>query len=119
VGTWVHDGGPGDRHRRRLTAVRAVGALFGLIAGAVVAVVLVFVGPRHEIVCGNGHRLDDAAEGVFSERIDGPTATFCVVPSELTWVAAAGVLVAGVILGAVLISRALIPEEDRPPPERR
>jgi hypothetical protein len=89
--------------------------MFGLVTGAAVAVVVVFAGPRHEIVCGDGHRLDDAAEAIFSERIDGATATSCVVPSEVTWAAATGVVVAGPVLGAVLISRTLIPEEDRPP----
>jgi hypothetical protein len=66
--------------------VRVVGVVVAaLVASAVVAA----LGPESKVICGRGHFLDRLAQAVMEPlgagHTDGPTATYCGVPSTSAW----------------------------------
>lgn len=78
-----------------MTEERAHGRVtFWLLAFVVLiaAVGVLLAGPTTKVVCGEGHGLDRIAQsvgrGTGGGHIDGPTASYCVVPDDLTWIAA-------------------------------
>lgn len=82
-----------------------VGSTLGLLT----AVVVLFVGPNRQIVCGDGHSLDRLAQDVTrrlgGRHIDGDSASYCVVPDGGTWFLAAVALGALAGLGVVAAVR--------------
>jgi hypothetical protein len=64
-----------------------------VITGLVLAAVVAGLGPSGQIVCGSGHVLDRIAQAVTQPlgagHVDGPGASYCVVPSTNAWVMAA------------------------------
>jgi hypothetical protein len=91
------------QYRRRAT-------LWLLPVALLIAVVIVFAGPATKVVCGKGHWLDRVAQslskGQGGGHTDGPSASYCVVPSDLTWIIAGGILAAALIVVAVRGRRA-------------
>lgn len=74
-------------------------AVAGIIAvSLVVAAVIAGLGGSREVVCGTGNVLDRIAQAVTQPlgagHVDGPAATYCVVPSTSAWVMAAIVFAA-------------------------
>lgn len=74
-------------------------AVAGILGGSLVlAGVVAGLGPSDEVVCGTGDVLDRVAQALAQPlgagHIDGPAATFCVVPSTGAWIMAAIAFVA-------------------------
>ena len=73
----------------------------------VVAAVVAGLGPEDQVVCGTGHTLNRIAQAVMQPlgagHLDGPSATFCVVPSMAAWLMAAVALLAVIGLGALFL----------------
>ena len=97
------DTGPLVRSKRRIGIVQPVAALVAaLVASAIVA----GLGPGGTVICGRGHALNRLAQAVMQPlgagHIDGPTATYCVVPSNTAWLLAAGVFV--LIMGTAVVA---------------
>jgi hypothetical protein len=84
-------------------------AIVGIVGAAFLSGVAAALGPEDTVICGRGHILDRAAQA-FMERlgaghIDGPTATYCVVPSTAAWILAAAVFLSVAIAGLLLARR--------------
>jgi hypothetical protein len=93
----------------RSTALIRIARLAGVVVAAlVVSAVVAGVAPGDTVVCGTGHVLNRLAQALMQPpgagHIDGPTATYCVVPSTTGWLLAIGVFV--VIVGtAIAVAR--------------
>jgi hypothetical protein len=78
------------------------------LAGIVSAVVAAAIGRNTTVICGRGNVLDRIAQWVTvplgAGVIDGPTGSYCVVPSTTAWLLAGVVLVASCAL-AVTVRR--------------
>jgi hypothetical protein len=76
-------------------------ALWLLPVTALAAVAVLFAGPSALVVCGDGHGLDRLAQsvshGLGGGHVDGPAASYCRVPSDVTWI------LAGVVSGSVFV----------------
>jgi hypothetical protein len=76
-----------------------------LAVGAAAAVAVAALGRSEDIVCGTSHVLDRLADSVSGAMgagaIDGPTASFCTVPSTSSWLMAGFLF----LLAAVLAVR--------------
>jgi hypothetical protein len=87
---------------------RALRAALALIVGVAVAVVILFMGPNRDVVCNEGHFLNrmaqDVTGGLGGGHIDGPSASYCVVPANITWVVA-GIAFVGLCCAGIVIAR--------------
>lgn len=81
---------------KRFPIVLAVAGI--IVVSLVVAAVAAGLSGSREVVCGTGNVLDRIAQAVTQPlgagHIDGPAATYCVVPSTSAWVMAAIVFAA-------------------------
>lgn len=70
--------------------------LAALAVGAALATVVVFTGPTDLVVCDSGHGLDDRYQRLSGgNHVDGASASYCEIPTGLTWFASAATLAAG------------------------
>jgi hypothetical protein len=95
--------------------VQAAQLVVLVLVALVVSSVVAGLGPEDTVVCGRGHALDRLAQAIMEPlgagHIDGPSATYCVVPSTGAWLLATCVLL--LIVGAALVVR-----RRRTPPHR-
>jgi hypothetical protein len=82
-------------------------AVAGIGVGSLVlAAVVAALGPSGQVICGTGHLLDRIAQAVTQPlgagHIDGPAASYCVVPSTSAWIMAAIVFVAALASGSLV-----------------
>jgi hypothetical protein len=79
--------------RSRASAASLIGA--GVLGGILLAVSTAAVGPGETVICGEGHLLNRLAQAIMEPlgagHIDGPSASYCVVPSTTAWLLAIGV----------------------------
>jgi hypothetical protein len=103
---WMTDSDDVTRSRGALGSPWSIVAL--LVGALIAATVVAAVGPEDTVICGEGHALNRLAQAIMQPlgagHIDGPAATYCVVPSTVAWLLAGVVLLAGVI-AVVLVAR--------------
>jgi hypothetical protein len=92
-----------DRQRRR--RIQQVAAPIALLLAAFVLT----RGPYATVVCGEGHPLDTTFQSVRNGlgfgHIDGVAASYCMVPTTLTWALVGLLVITSVALAVVAASR--------------
>jgi hypothetical protein len=78
-----------------------------VVASLVLAAVVAALGPSGQVICGTGHPLDRIAQAVTQPlgagHIDGPVASYCVVPSTSAWIMAT-IAFAAALTGGSLVA---------------
>jgi hypothetical protein len=84
-------------------------SLGGTIIAGSAAAAAALLGPETEVVCGQGHALNRLAQKIMQPlgagHVDGPSATYCVVPSTAAWAMSLVALVAVLGLTLVIVRR--------------
>jgi len=83
-----------------------VGGTLGLAGGLLLAVAVLYLGPRDQVICGSATGpssvAEEAFQGMGSGHVDGPSSNTCPVPGTVSWVLAVLAVPGGVASGLVL-----------------
>lgn len=77
---------------------RRLGAAVLTLLAVLLALGIVPWGPKEDVICKEAS-FPDSLLGDYFGHIDGPSATFCVVPTDGAWIAATAVIGGGTGLG--------------------